>query len=80
METGASVWTHAPAQPRQTKRDDRRRQGWRRGKWRINSRNNASVLQRARERETSVGVGMGRTKGKKLKERRRKRKGREKGC
>lgn len=58
METGASVWTHAPAQPRQTKRDDRRRQGWRRGKWRINSRNNASVLQRARERETSVGVGM----------------------
>lgn len=58
METGASVWTHAPAQPRQTKRDDRRRQGWRRGKWKINSRNNASVLQRARERETSVGVGM----------------------
>lgn len=58
METEASVWTHAPAQPRQTKRDDRRRQGWRRGKWRINSRNNASVLQRARERETSVGVGM----------------------
>lgn len=63
METGASVWTHAPAQPRQTKRDDRRRQGWRRGKWRINSRNNASVLQRARERETSVGVGMGEDEG-----------------
>lgn len=51
METGASVWTHAPAQPRQRKRDHRRRQGRRRVKWRINSRNNASVLQRATRRD-----------------------------